>query len=543
MNAETFLEKFDLLAETPNAVARLRHLILQTAAQGRLVEQSTADGSCDELLASLTRAYSADFDVEAYKPSEPPIPTLPKNWLWAPTSLLCDLQTGKRMKGGAQDSGVISLGGEHLKPDGTVDYTVPRYVSRDFYDDMPNGKVALHDTLMVKDGATTGKTAFVATLPADGLAAVNEHVFLLRWRAPIDRKLAFYFIRAFAPQHIASKSAGLIGGIRREAVLEFPFPLPPLAEQKRIVTKVDELMALCDRLEAQQQQHEHAHAALAHAVLARFADEPTAENLEYLTHPSYAIAPAALRMAILAAAVRGRLLPQQTCEQLAITELNRCRKELGRDEWSPPEDTIEDTLFEVPASWCWVTVDAVADSRLGKMLDVEKNRGEPHPYLRNTNVHWFRFELESIKTMLFDPSEVEEFIVRAGDVLICEGGHGIARAAVWEDQLPGMTFQKALHRVRPLPCLDPYFFTYCIRVFEAEGHLQRYYTGAGIPHFTGRSLAKVLFPLPPHAEQRRIVAKINDLMALVDRLEADLAAVHATGEMLMDAVVAELCSK
>ena len=93
-------------------------------------------------------------------------------------------------------------------------------------------------------------------------------------------------------------------------------PLPPLAEQKRIVAKVDELMALCDRLEAQQQERETRHAALARASLARFADAPTPANLKFLFHKSYAIPPADLRKSILTLAVQGKLVPQDPNDEL-----------------------------------------------------------------------------------------------------------------------------------------------------------------------------------------------------------------------------------
>ncbi len=174
------------------------------------------------------------------------------------------------------------------------------------------------------------------------------------------------------------------------------------------------------------------------------------------------------------------------------------------------------------------------------MIDKHKNSGDPHPYLRNTNVHWFRFELDSIKTMLLEESELPTFSLEKGDVLICEGGHGIARTAVWDGQIQGMMFQKALHRVRPSEKLDPHFFAFCLRIYEAEGILQRYYTGAAIPHFTGRSLAKVIFPLPPLPEQRRIVARVDQLMARVDKLESLLASARDTARDLLDALVATM---
>ena len=100
-------------------------------------------------------------------------------------------------------------------------------------------------------------------------------------------------------------------------------PLPPLAEQKRIVAKVDELMALCDRLEAQQQERETRHAALARASLARFADAPIPANLTFLFHPSYTIPPADLRKSILTLAVQGKLVPQDPADEPAAALLER----------------------------------------------------------------------------------------------------------------------------------------------------------------------------------------------------------------------------
>jgi len=550
MNAETFLDKFDLLAESPDAVTRLRHLILQTAAQGRLVEQSAADGSCDELLSSLTEAYEADFDVAGYKPSEPPIPTLPKHWLWAPTWLLCDLQTGKRMKGGAQDSGVISLGGEHLKPDGTVDYTVPRYVSRDFYDDMTNGKVVLHDTLMVKDGATTGKTAFVATLPADGLAAVNEHVFVLRWRDPIDKKLAFYFIRALAPQHIASKSAGLIGGIRREAVLDFPFPLPPLAEQRRIVKKVDVLMAFCDRLEAQQQQREHAHATLTHAALARFAGTPTTENLVYLFHPDAAVGPSEIRKAILALAVQGLLTKQEQGDGAALDlfrEIQRVRSQTGLGDVAG-SDAQQCLGYSIPPTWCWAS--------LGNLLiDGPTNGVSPKAVPYETPVRSLTlsattsgtFKGEHSKYIDLDVPRDDDLWLKHGDILVQRGNTAeyVGVAAVYLGEGNQFVYPDLMMRIRVAPPLDPRYIHIAMSEERARDYLRARASGTTgtMPKINQTTLKSLPVALPPLTEQRRIVAKVNDLMALVDRLEADLAAARTTGEKLMDAVVAELCSR
>jgi type I restriction enzyme, S subunit len=174
------------------------------------------------------------------------------------------------------------------------------------------------------------------------------------------------------------------------------------------------------------------------------------------------------------------------------------------------------------------------------MLDQNKNTGKPYPYLRNTNVHWLRFDLSSIKEMPFENDELDEFEVRMGDVLICEGGHGIARTAVWRGQMRLIMFQKALHRVRPFECLDSDFLSFCIKVYADSGFLEQYYTGAGIPHFTGRSLSKVIFPFPPLAEQQRIVAKVQQLMTQCDALEVSLKEAATVSERWAAAAVRQL---
>ena len=115
--------------------------------------------------------------------------------------------------------------------------------------------------------------------------------------------------------------------VNTETLKEQTIPLPPLAEQKRIVAKVDELMALCDRLALQQEERETRHAALARASLARFADAPTPANFQFLFHPSYAIPPAALRKSILTLAVQGKLVPQDPNDEPAEELMVRCLSE------------------------------------------------------------------------------------------------------------------------------------------------------------------------------------------------------------------------
>ncbi|MEO7275364.1 MAG: restriction endonuclease subunit S [Vicinamibacterales bacterium] len=215
-----------------------------------------------------------------------------------------------------------------------------------------------------------------------------------------------------------------------------------------------------------------------------------------------------LRRFILDLAVRGKLVKQDPSEGSA-GEQNREASETG----------AANVPFVIPRTWKWFAVGDVGDARLGKMLDRAKNHGTPKPYLRNLNVRWFDFDLSDLFKMRFQESELEEFELRPGDVLVCEGGEP-GRAAVWDGRASGVYFQKAIHRVRFAGQLDPMFFVINLRAASQDGRLADHFTGVGIRHLTGRGLAAVSIPVPPLAEQRRIVAKVDELMVLCDRLEA-----------------------
>lgn len=215
-----------------------------------------------------------------------------------------------------------------------------------------------------------------------------------------------------------------------------------------------------------------------------------------------------LRRFVLDLAVWGKLVQQDPNDEPASTALR------GINAYA-----LSNGAFPLPASWAWIDVASVAETRLGKMLDNSKNKGTPRPYLRNINVRWFGFDLTNLLDMPFEDAELAEFELRDGDVLICEGGEP-GRAAVWDKGNQDIYFQKAIHRVRFAQVVVPRFFVKALKVSADDGRLTESLTGTGIKHLTGRSLSTYRFPLPPLAEQHRIVAKVDELMTLCDRLEA-----------------------
>jgi type I restriction enzyme S subunit len=182
------------------------------------------------------------------------------------------------------------------------------------------------------------------------------------------------------------------------------------------------------------------------------------------------------------------------------------------------ESHLQSVFSQRWEGWVEKKLSEIAKHSLGKMLDKAKNKGEPQPYLRNINVRWFTFDLSDLLQMPFLPTEAEKYTAIKGDVLICEGGYP-GRAAIWDEDYP-IYFQKALHRVRfHQPELNKWF-VYYLSVQDSSGQLKKHFSGTGIQHFTGETLARFQIPVPPVPELRRAVAKFDALSEETQRLTA-----------------------
>ena len=177
----------------------------------------------------------------------------------------------------------------------------------------------------------------------------------------------------------------------------------------------------------------------------------------------------------------------------------------------------------------------ITDSRLGKMLDKEKNRGLPHKYLRNINVRWFQFDLSDLLEMKIEESEIEKYTVVKGDLVICEGGEP-GRCAVWENDEP-MFYQKALHRVRFTDGSNPKFYMYYLWLAAQTGNLHSYFTGTGIKHLTGQSLSKVTVPTAERFIQDRIVMNIEEEISTCDFIEQTINTALQQAEALRQSIL------
>ena len=260
-----------------------------------------------------------------------------------------------------------------------------------------------------------------------------------------------------------------------------------------------------------------------------------------------------LKNSILLMAVQGKLVPQDPNDEPASVLLERIHAEKERlikekkikREKNPsvifkgadntPYEKIGDEVrsladeipFDIPDSWEWVTLQTIATSSLGKTLDKAKNKGDLKPYLCSINVYWDGIDLTTVKETRLEENELPKYLLRPGDLLICEGGD-IGRSAVWESTQE-MYYQNALHRVRFYGEINPHYFQLLLECYKGNQILDAYSKGMTIKHLVQTALNTIVFPLPPLSEQTRIVDAVNRLLPYLhsyDRAEQKLSALN-----------------
>ena len=352
-----------------------------------------------------------------------------------------------------------------------------------------------------------------------------------------------YYYLALRWLPLNSRGYGRHFKLLRAAVI----PIPPLAEQKRIVAKVDELMALCDRLEVQLQERDTQHAALARASLARFTEAPTPANLDFLFHDSYTIEPADLRKSILTLAVRGKIVPQFPTEEPAGLLLQKIEDEKQKSAAGKPpkHDTVApitagEIPFDVPPGWHWARLSSIARRIHYGFTASAKSEIKNVRLLRITDIQNNSVDWPTVPGCEISEQEIPQYRLEKGDILVARTGGTVGKTYLVRDVPVVAVFASYLIRIQGV---SGFFDRYLKLFLESPTYwaqLEEGARGGAQPNVNGQTLGRMVVPVPPLAEQRRIVAKVDQLMALVDQLEVQLSASRATAASLMNAAVAEL---
>ena len=283
-------------------------------------------------------------------------------------------------------------------------------------------------------------------------------------------------------------------------------PIPPLDEQKRINDKLDSLYPIVedysiahDRLEILNKEikNDLKKSILQEAIQGKLVtqcktDEPASKLLEQIRFE------------------KERLVKEGKIKKSALNDSiifkgddNKYFEKRGKD-----LVCIDDEIpFEIPNSWIWVRLGTIYSHCTGKALNSSNRNGMVLEYITTSNLYWNRFVLGKLRTMPFTDEELEKCTIRKGDLLVCEGGD-IGRAAIWDYDYE-MRIQNHIHKLRGFIPLCTMFFYYVLYLYKHSGMIGG--KGIGIQGLSSGALHKLLVPLPPIAEQERIVKAIDRL--------------------------------
>jgi type I restriction enzyme S subunit len=488
----------------------LKASILNLAMQGKLVEQRFDEGTAKELCEKLLKEKeqlikTGVIKIEKALPaiSDEEIPyDIPDGWIWVRLGDYCQKVTDQVASGSFASlrENVPSL----KDPDyaimvKTADFANEftrnlTYTTKHGYEFLENSNL-FGGELILSNIGSIGKCFIVPDLGCKMTLAPNAVMVRL-----IDNELRdylYYFI--MSPQGYQSllsiTSGTAMKKFNKTDLKKILIPIPPLAEQKRIVAKIEELLPLIDRYEQ------------AWSKLEDF-------NKRF---------PGDMQKSILQMAIQGKLVPQlpeegtgeELFQQIQAEKQALIRAGKIKKEKPLPEIAEDEIPFDIPESWKWVYIGDLFQHNTGKALNSSDKSGSPMEYITTSNVYWNSFTLDKLKTMLFTEAEVDKCTVQKGDLLVLEGGD-VGRAAIWNYDFP-MRIQNHIHRLRPYGSLSVDYFYHVFFLYKNAGMING--KGIGIKGLSSGTLHSLLVPLPPLAEQKRIVAKLEEILPLCERLK------------------------
>jgi type I restriction enzyme S subunit len=400
--------------------------------------------------------------------------------------------------------------------------------------------------------------------------------FFLRFTKEVCREYLMVLLRCeFVRNYLAGEAVGTtMVNLNHSILKRLPLPIPPLAEQRRIVAKADELMALCDQLEAAKTEREQSRDRLVSASLHRLnspagtteADAPDLPARQadafrdhacfvfnhlprLITRPEHI---KQLRQTILNLAVCGRLVPQDSNDEPAVELLKRVIQSTLQSsaqsrkgaKLQPLNDENSETPFQIPSSWLWLRIGTLFEVAGGiQKTPLRVPNSNAFPYLGVGNVYRGRLDLTTVKEFELQDGELERWHLEVGDLLIIEGNGSlseIGRCAIWNGEIESCVHQNHVIRCRPFDLQVSPFVLQFLNSPAGTAIMQRLaITTSGLYSLSVGKIRQIEVPLPPLAEQRRIVARVDELMALCDQLEAQLTSTEADSRRLLEAVLHE----
>jgi type I restriction enzyme S subunit len=556
MNAERLLAHYEKIADAPDAITRLRRFILELAVRGKLVPQDQKDEPAAVFLKRIEIEKARLVKAGEIKRDKPPTTIsdreigfdLPAGWV---ATFLADVavcldyrrvpinstEREARIAGKTQENLFPYFGATQQQ--GWID----EYLF--------DGEFVL----LGEDGVPFSEALRTKAYLIKGKSWVNNHAHVFQGILTLPRFLVHYLnVFDYAGRVVGATRAKL----NQAQALTIPIPLPPLAEQHRIVAKVDELMGLCDRLEAGRAAREAARDRLAAATLARL-NAPDPATFQDDARFALASLPALttrpdqirqLRQTILNLAAQGKLVEQDPNDDPAselfkqiVTERNcQVSERRIRGATPVPSPSADVGSFPLPDNWAICALGQIS-------IITDPNPSHRYPdYSRGTvpilstrefsGENGWNAETAKLTTESFFQFQQEICAFSAGDIVFARKGRlGLPR---FLPDLARFTFSHTVFVIKPMSGVYPEYLLWLLRRDKTiEWLTNEMNQNTGVPTLGKAKTERLPVPLPPFAEQHRIVAKVDALMALCDRLEASLTAAVATRRRLLDALLAE----
>jgi len=577
MNNETMvlLEKyFDVAFAAPNGVKKLRKLILSMAMQGKLVAQDPHDVPASELLKEIEAEKNRlvkdgkikqSKPLAEIKPDEVPY-DLPKSWEWVSLGNIATFENGDRSsrypnENDHQVSGIPFFGAKDMVGGVLRFDNGLRFISEAKFLELSNGKLIDRDFVVLLRG-TVGKFAIFRSTPEFSTGFINAQMLIVRM---MNKEFCDFFSSYSSSILFQSLVSNKITGsaikqMPANVVLNFLVPLPPLAEQSRIVAKIDELMARCDELEKLRGNLNQKQITVHNAALNRLLTAKDQSDFntawQFITQhfgDLYSVKEnvAELRKVILQLAVMGKLVPQDPSDRPASELLKEIEKEKerlvkeGKIKKSKPLPKIveEEKKFILPTGWNWSRLQDVLDVRDGTHDSPQDANGtETYPLVTSKNFVNGKIDFSSARQIsAHDHFEiVKRSKVDKLDILFSMIGGNIGNQVIIEEERDFSIKNVALFKYYNNQLTYPYFIK---RYLEhlAIG-LQAKAAGGAQPFVSLGFLRNLVIALPPKEEQHRIVAKIDQLMTLCDNLEKQINNANSKQTNLLNAVMTNIGS-
>jgi type I restriction enzyme S subunit len=535
MDADLFLQKFGHLAQSEGGIKKLRDVILQLAVRGKLIEQCPTDESSLAFLKSIELAKKLLVDEGILKKSEQAI-CLPKDikfrvasWhyvvvesVWYTLSPIKKIKNSDFLEHGKYP--IIDQGQSHIAGYSNAD---------DLLVKIP------HPVIVFGDHTRAIKYIDFDFCPgADGTKTIVPIL--------INPKYFYVFLKSV---NLEDRGYGRHFKLLKKEII----PIPPLAEQKRIVAKVDELMALCDKLEAEQNAQRTLKTQAVQSTLHQLTSSETPSafgssfNILNRTFGNWFDDLATvkhLRATILQLAIQGKLAPQDPSDEPASELLERIYVEKKRilGEKSDKSDLYTKSHTELPAGWILTSIENLGSIRGGKRIPKSYSfSDEPtsHVYIRVTDMKNGAINLTNLKYISEEVfAQIKNYTISKNDIYVTIAGT-IGECGKVPDELHGMNLTENAAKISPY-AKDLVCNSYVILAIQSE-YIQSQFklstNQQAQPKLALNKIASTLIPLPPLAEQKRIVAKVDELMKLCDQLEVHITNTQTLNTHLMDSLI------